>query len=502
MSNSAKERDNPPPRRKSCTACIKAKRRCDYVAAPACQRCAHRNITCDYPTHRRAPPPNTTAQRVTSMLSSLAEDRSLSSAAAAEPPLHFDAPATEDDLEALLRSSSSFDMDLGLPLLLPDTDKSNNIHFGGLEGFHMPVDMNTSLVGDVFGVGYHLPEPADDGGSLVDGGGSTPSTEDSSLPELNFLKAAPLQDGGGGGGGSGTLMAPSQQQLYYVSSMIQARLEFAVEVIRTAPRTMVEQLSTPWSHPLLYRTDGDAMPRSIQDALGACALYNTKTTINTPVVFSLIDSHATGLVGSPPPATLRLALAHTHALILYQVMRLFDGDISARARGERLIPALEASTMHLLSFVRFDSELLRVTDLAPYPVQPARELWHDWLLHESARRTVLITFYMLQAYRAMAQPARSAARCAALCHSWTLSRGMWEARSPAEFARVWRDGRWFVVTNRQFGETLREAKAEDVDAFGRMWITALMGVEETEGWFAAKGGSLREKEKDMTAMVC
>lgn len=48
MSLTARERHNPPPRRKSCAACIKAKRRCD-AAMPACFRCSQRRITCDYP---------------------------------------------------------------------------------------------------------------------------------------------------------------------------------------------------------------------------------------------------------------------------------------------------------------------------------------------------------------------------------------------------------------------------------------------------------------------
>lgn len=507
MSNSAKERDNPPPRRKSCTACIKAKRRCEYVTAPACQRCAHRGLACDYPTHHRKNTPGTAAQRVTSMLSTLAEDRSVldtasASATSAEP--YFDGSAVlqgspavlQDDLDALLFNPASLDVDMGLSLMQqqqqPGGEKGNNVHFGGLDGFDIPADY--SILGNLFGV-EQLPDLCE--GDLVDDDGSTPSTTDTSLPEINFLKASSEF----GAAACSTIRAPAQQQLYYVSSMIQARLEFAVDLIRTAPRTMVEGLTTPWSHRLLYNTPGAAIPRAMQDALGACALYMSKNAVNAPVVFSLLEAHAAALLAQPPATTLRDALAHTHALILYQIMRLFDGDISARARGERAIPALEQSTMHLLSFVRFDSELLTVTDLAPFPVQPARDLWRDWLLHESARRTVLITFYMLQAYRAMAHPAQAAARCAALCHSWTLSRAMWEADGPAEFARVWREGRWFVVTNQRFAETLKEARADDVDAFGRMWITALMGIEETEGWFAAKGGSLREKEP-AAAILC
>jgi hypothetical protein len=54
MSLSARERQNPPPRRKSCSACIKAKRRCD-TALPSCLRCSQRRITCVYPARTGAP---------------------------------------------------------------------------------------------------------------------------------------------------------------------------------------------------------------------------------------------------------------------------------------------------------------------------------------------------------------------------------------------------------------------------------------------------------------
>jgi hypothetical protein len=47
QSLSSAERDNPPPRRKSCTACIRAKRRCD-LGHLACLRCAQRNLPCHY----------------------------------------------------------------------------------------------------------------------------------------------------------------------------------------------------------------------------------------------------------------------------------------------------------------------------------------------------------------------------------------------------------------------------------------------------------------------
>lgn len=44
-----KERNGPAiPRRKSCRACAKAKRRCDLIL-PVCSRCSQRRLNCEYP---------------------------------------------------------------------------------------------------------------------------------------------------------------------------------------------------------------------------------------------------------------------------------------------------------------------------------------------------------------------------------------------------------------------------------------------------------------------
>lgn len=245
MSNSARERDNPPPRRKSCSACIKAKRRCEYAGAPACMRCAQRNVPCDFSPAQQQQRASTTPQRVTSMLSALAEDRILLDAASAVAPCSN----AQDDFDALLATP----LDVDLPSI-SGLDKSNGFHFGSLDGFEMlGGDLNSNALGSLCGL-----EPLSGSNTYNNSStiyeGDTPSVfEDDYVPEIDFLKEARQQH-------LGTLMAPAAQQLEYVSTMIRERLEFAVDLIRTAPRTMVDALETPWSHRLLYR---DAMPASM-----------------------------------------------------------------------------------------------------------------------------------------------------------------------------------------------------------------------------------------------
>jgi Zn(2)-Cys(6) binuclear cluster domain-containing protein len=95
------ERDNPPPRRKSCLACTRARRRCDQ-ATPACQRCAQRTIDCQYPQGAR---PRRTPVHVPASSSSSTPSISVNQVSASSlfdlpttPHASFDMLGPSDDL--------------------------------------------------------------------------------------------------------------------------------------------------------------------------------------------------------------------------------------------------------------------------------------------------------------------------------------------------------------------------------------------------------------------
>ncbi|EFY89130.1 hypothetical protein J3458_019710 [Metarhizium acridum] len=267
-----------------------------------------------------------------------------------------------------------------------------------------------------------------------------------------------------------------------------------------APSLMILETQTPWCHPLLYK---DGLPKSMQ---GQSHYKNTTSLPWAPYDFkqySQSQKRLTRLMCPLPGQNTRQCsrhlprhrpprqrphllpgahhrhrnLAHTHSLVLYQAIRLFDGDIQARASAERIIPEVEESAMRLLAHVRFDLEF-PAGELPLYPLAPTKNFWADWILQESARRTVLFCFFFLQAYRLVAgQKGLECDGRLGLCLSWTLSAHLWNAGTPVQFARAWRDKRHFVVTDAQFGEVLSEAEAGDVDRFGRMWISSLLGTE-------------------------
>lgn len=194
------------------------------------------------------------------------------------------------------------------------------------------------------------------------------------------------------------------------------------------------------------------------------------------------------LIAAPPPTTFLDSLAHTQALILYQIIRLYDGDIKARISAELLIPLMERSAFHLLSFINFEDDLSCLADLPLYPIQPAQDVWESWILQESARRTFIVTFYFVRSYRVLSgvQDLLCDGKLG-LCHSWVMSQPLWGALSTVEFVEAWKNDMYFVIENGQFGKALNEANIGHVDTFGRLWISSLLGLEEMQGWLVSRG---------------
>ncbi|GKT99825.1 hypothetical protein FLAG1_09837 [Fusarium langsethiae] len=411
MSLTARERRNPPTRRKSCAACTKAKRRCDF-AMPACLRCSQRRIHCQYPSRVMREQPSSSSE-----------------ASAGVSP------------DCLTTDGSS-----------PQTTKSLSSDGLIIEDFNAVISGLDACSEDLGALEFPL--------------------EDNTL---KFIEQP------------WTLTAPSTKDFSHVPERILNRLQWAVDEIKRAPEKMVLENQTPWSHPLLYR---DGMPRSLQDAHSSCALYMAKNRVNSPIIFRSIESRVNDLLAAPAPTTPLECLAHTQALILYQIIRLYDGDIGARASAERIIPAIEASAVSLFSYAQFDIDPT-VIALPTYPIAPTKTFWQDWIQQESLRRTLLFSFYFVQAYRIMAgcQILQCDGRLG-LCHAWTLSAHLWNATTPLSFAEAWRDKNHYVVTNAIFSEVLAEAQADDIDVFGKIMISSLLGQDEAEGWFASRGGKL------------
>ncbi|KAL4971033.1 Zn(II)2Cys6 transcription factor domain-containing protein [Aspergillus stella-maris] len=409
--SSSVERNNPPPRRKSCDGCRAAKRRCD-LAFPTCFRCSRRGIPCVYPGLPAA-------DQIPELLALLNERVEPVGACAeqfsfASVPPTFDPPA------------------LDFPGLETPTETFQNER-----QYSAPVLVRTS---------------------------------NNEMTHVRSNTFTPL------------------------SELMESRFRYAIDTLKDVPRMMVVENQTPWSHAQLYI---NGMPKVMQDAYACCALYITKNTINAPIITSHIHSRLQEITLSSIPTSPPDLLAHTHALLLYTIMHLFDTDLAAANGYSSLdtlsMSALESSASLLFSTTHFppphDRENPNIaTNLTPTSTP---NFWPLWLTEESARRTILFTFYFLQIIRLFRGDENM--KCdgkLGLLHSWYSSAYLWNAPSATEFALYWSEKEHFIVRNVDFGQVLNEATPDDVDVFGRMLLVTSQGVEKVREWFWGKGAIL------------
>ncbi|KAI3321297.1 hypothetical protein HD806DRAFT_204875 [Xylariaceae sp. AK1471] len=487
------ERGNPPPRRKSCAACIKAKRRCD-LRQPSCLRCSQRKIDCCYPPRVEA-----TSRKHSDAASCPAQmSSSVQSQQLMKEPLPEMAP---------WETSFDFNMDLS-PSYHPSCPTFPTF------SFNEPTFEDLNFLDEIVSVDdtSHAIVPPTPGptSAIEDPMPMVLRSPNASLTRMQLLRAA--------------------------SELIEKRLRYAIDTFKHAPEKMVLEGGTPWSHPALYH---DSMPGFLEDALAACGLHRAKNTINTSLIQRVIELRYQKLLAAPiPTLSAQDVMARTHALLLYQIMLFFNDSPAARALAGETISALADSAMALMQFVHHepedeenDNSSNPSRNIPLYPLTAARALYADWTFQESVRRTMLMSFLFVQlqcvmradfsnpitqlhppittdclsapsleasaiaAIKLALQKSRSddPTRCDSrllLCQSLTLSAHLWRARDPVEFAVAWREKKHLVAEPWNIWKRLESAQPDDVDELGRILMCAGVGIEETKGWFAAKGGTM------------
>ncbi|KAJ5661818.1 uncharacterized protein N7477_009434, partial [Penicillium maclennaniae] len=274
-----------------------------------------------------------------------------------------------------------------------------------------------------------------------------------------------------------------------LSEVIASHLQFAIDVLKDTPRMMVLRNQTPWCHPSLYTNH---LPRAMQDAYACCSLYMSKTQINAPVIMSLFENRVRELLELPETRNTRELLARTHALILYQIMRLFDNAICTQPIAEALFTHLEASVNILMRTVCIPNPKQPI-DLLPSSLNPIIEFWESWVLQESIRRTVLLTYFLMRVYRILQGmvPVECDSKLG-MCgnHAWYLSAHLWTAPNAFDFAIAWARRDHLIVYDLDFTRTLTSAQPDDLDVFGRMLLVTILGSDKARAWFHVRGAVL------------
>lgn len=212
----------PPSRGKSCSACTKAKRRCDF-ALPSCLRCSARGTECEYP------------QRTRSNLMRMAQP-SPAARVVSSPPASASPPSEQSMSPGLFYSTLSLD-----EILTADTDFSSSLYGKDLSGMFLGSE-----------VPWHAEKetppalfPSDEGGT------------EGVLTDSNF-------EAGADGVRTRRLPLAACPDPMGLSDLLGDRLRFAAAYLDTIPKTLVQTLGTPWCHPELFKRDA---PKCVKGVL-------------------------------------------------------------------------------------------------------------------------------------------------------------------------------------------------------------------------------------------
>ncbi|KAB8073576.1 hypothetical protein BDV29DRAFT_135111 [Aspergillus leporis] len=292
-----------------------------------------------------------------------------------------------------------------------------------------------------------------------------------SMPQDGFLSSAVIE---------GIVAEPNPDDIQQIISDTtpQARVEFAAKKLAVVPKTFSEQGQTMFIHRILFQ---GRSPPALQDALSACALYCLKSPENRMLVFCNLEHRRQQLIANTDPllAPKMDLLEALQALILYQIIRLFDGDIRLRAQAEEDEPVLIMRAAHLRSRTRqVQPPPLGAAEARPLPESTFMD-WRRWLIEESSRRTVITAFMLKGVYNFLKLGYDTVPD---LQMSFTAQAALWNSQSEISWRRAHSERERLEVRVTHWDEAIAKAKPGDLEELGVLIMTMLKGIEATGKW--------------------
>jgi hypothetical protein len=280
-----------------------------------------------------------------------------------------------------------------------------------------------------------------------------------------------------------------EPEVVHSGDIYQARVVFCVKQIKTWPRSFCTRCYTGFINPNLW--SNKKVPMHLLDAMSACNLYCNKTDDNETWIFQFIGSKAQTLVANVPTGDGWTSpiehLAAVQALLLYQIIRLFDGDIRQRAEAEAHDGALDLWTEQLKYYSKsFPPRVLGASHMKTAISMGSDDIssgseWHDWVFNESVRRTLLVSYLLRGTYTfvkmgwdKMSRPVRSC--------SFTAQAGLWRAQNEQQWQSSREDLLPFEIMVRHWEVEMEHVHPDDLDELGVILYALYHGMDRLREW--------------------
>ncbi|PVH89110.1 hypothetical protein DL98DRAFT_96436 [Cadophora sp. DSE1049] len=260
-----------------------------------------------------------------------------------------------------------------------------------------------------------------------------------------------------------------------VGVMDRERIRYCVRCLKSYPLSLAHTGRTAFIHPQNYHP---TMPKALRDAISASSLYINKNELNETMIWEIITTQVTRLTEPRPYWTVAEHLACVQAFIIFQIIRLFDGDIKQRSDAEQQEELLTSWT---------DSLAAR-TGIASSPSSSIDRGWETWIFEEAIRRTILVS-RTAQSMFAIQRQGFCTMVGAVTEISITAQCRLWAAPSAVHFVKACKETRRFWVEKMDLDELMEKGTVEDLDEIAWLMLVTYKGVDGANGWILSKGGS-------------
>ncbi|KAK2598782.1 hypothetical protein N8I77_012169 [Diaporthe amygdali] len=265
---------------------------------------------------------------------------------------------------------------------------------------------------------------------------------------------------------------------------------WVIDELKRCPRDLATRGENLFMHKHLYR---DAMPRAVRAALGSSAAFCMLNENNRQLLFRALDAEVLELLRPPPPLdedespghgymganasssigsrmSLIEELARLQAFTLFQMMRMYGGGLEQRVIVEQQRDLLTTWALQLLrrSRAELGDDGHRASDVDG-------DCWHDWIVAESIRRTVMIVYMFYGMYSLATQgfcveiPTLSKLPVSAAPASWH-SEAAYLARSRSGEAQQ-------TLTYEEFTQCWMVSLPKTVDPFDKFLVVPCKGFD-------------------------
>ncbi|RKL31511.1 hypothetical protein BFJ72_g10915 [Fusarium proliferatum] len=412
-------------RQKSCSACVRGKRRCD-LGFPQCGRCLATRATCVYAWMSPEDTQKTSGSSDVIVWKGRAETTGTSQS-----------------------NHESFTSEVGLDISL----------------FPTPITIPPSLVplvDEIIGRGRTI--------SLFTPDPCLPHPSQSSQNSQTLYTETTIS----------TSLLPSQRSRIrpvYTTNTLKERAEYEACRIKHQVKTFAQSGQTCFIH-----RSQTSNSTALLDAFAACSLYATRNSANSSLVVSEISRRVELLIQATDTAialcplssqsTMNLdVLPSVQAMLMYQCMRLFSGDSSQQDQAEQDSKSLN----------KWLDILQPHKPECPSSSSKFDHSWKTWVRAESVQRTMIFADLVESIYTFLRfgwyQPNPRLGEL-----SFTGNASIWNAKSLTKWRQAGEQQTCLILEMSRFQENVKGVALNDFEELGIMILVIYEGFEVLRRW--------------------